>query len=585
MANKKNADCESVWKEYQKGFGFNTQQGLYNNVRTNENFFIGKQWEGVEANGLPTPVFNFLKRVVLFTVAGISSNNIKMQASALSNAADVQDIDAVMDAVNKEFGALFEMNKIANLLREYLRNAAVDGDGCTYTYWNPEVDTGHPVKGAIVTEIIENTRVFFGNVNDRRVQKQPYIIITSREMLTELRERAQENGCDNTDAITADTDDRNMNPENLSDDKVTVLLRLWRNKETDTIWGIETTKNAVIREPWDTGLSLYPVTWLNWDYVQDSYHGMAMISGLIPNQVFINKLFAMSMISLMTTAYPKIVYDKTRVQKWDNRVGAAIPVNGGDVNNVARIIDPAQISPQIAQFIELAVNYTQTFLGATSVALGDTRPDNTSAIIALQRAASTPSELTKQNLYESLEDLGRIYIDFMANYYGTRQVLVDQPEGFAPVAAMAKVPQGDKLPIQFDFARLKALYLSIKLDVGASAYWSEIASMQTLDNLLVQGKIDLIDYLDRVPNGYISKQQELIDKLKAAKDTQNAQVMQRLQGSQSPEGSAIPLVPAGAGNSGVGAGQVIATGAPAAIPTRSGYGTLQRAINKAGIER
>ena len=85
---------------------------------------------------------------------------------------------------------------------------------------------------------------------------------------------------------------------------------------------------------------------------------MCIRDRLIPNQIFINKLFAMSMISLMTTAYPKIVYDKTRVPKWDNRVGAAIGINGGDVNSVAKIIDPAQISPQIAQFIQLAIDYT-----------------------------------------------------------------------------------------------------------------------------------------------------------------------------------------------------------------------------------
>jgi hypothetical protein len=234
-----------------------------------------------------------------------------------------------------------------------------------------------------------------------------------------------------------------------------------------------------------------------------------MITGLIPNQVFINKLFAMSMISLMTTAYPKIVYDRTRVVKWDNRVGAAIPVNGGDVNNVARIIDPAQISPQIAQFIDLAIGYTQSFLGATNVALGDTRPENTSAIIALQRAAATPNELTRQNLYESIEDLGRIYLDFMSCCYGVREVRADRPEGFAP-----DVKEGGGITVPFDFSQVRELGLSVRLDVGASAYWSEIASMQTLDSLLSRGKIDLVDYLERVPNGYISRQQELIDKLK-----------------------------------------------------------------------
>jgi hypothetical protein len=33
--------------------------------------------------------------------------------------------------------------------------------------------------------------------------------------------------------------------------------------------------------------------------------------------------------------------------------------------------------------------------------------------------------------------------------------------------------------------------------------------MQTLDNLMMRGKIDLIDYLERVPDGYIVKKQVL----------------------------------------------------------------------------
>ena len=76
------------------------------------------------------------------------------------------------------------------------------------------------------------------------------------------------------------------------------------------------------------------------------------------------------------------------------------------------------------------MDYTQNFLGATAAALGDTRPDNTSAIIALQRAALTPNEITRQNLYQSIEDLGRIYIDFMAEYYGVRMVDYRIPDKF-----------------------------------------------------------------------------------------------------------------------------------------------------------
>ena len=38
--------------------------------------------------------------------------------------------------------------------------------------------------------------------------------------------------------------------------------------------------------------------------------------------------------------------------------------------------------------------------------------------------------------------------------------------------------------------------------------------MQTLDNLLKMGHIDLVDYLERIPDGYVAKRQELLSKYK-----------------------------------------------------------------------
>ena len=221
------------------------------------------------------------------------------------------------------------------------------------------------------------------------------------------------------------------------------------------------------------------------------------------------------MISLMTTAYPKIVYDKTRIAKWDSGVGKAIPVNGGDVTNVARAVDPAVISPQVGEFINLAISLTKEFMGATDAALGDTRPDNTSAIIALQKASSVPMELTKQNFFQCIEDLGRIWLDQMRVYYGVRYVDLKPTEEEKQAALTMGMNLGNNpRPVEFDFDVLNEVPLSIKLDVGGSAYWSEIAQMNTLDNLLMNGQITVIDYLERVPNGYISNQQELIQTLR-----------------------------------------------------------------------
>ena len=541
---------DSVAARYQKGVSFNNGIDLYDTVSTNEDFFVGKQWEGVKSNGLPTPVFNFLKRVVLFSVANVSTDNLKLHANPMpsSSGVDKQTLETLSSILNDQFLALFESNKMGAVIREFCRNAAVDGDGCTFSWFDPDEETGQDAKGIVRTEVLKNTQVLFGNPNNRDVQSQPYLIIERRMMVSEARKRARRYGADETDTesiIADESEGENSHMDELGGDKVTVLVYLWKDDETGHVHSYECTKSVELRADTDLGISLYPVTWMPWDFVHDCYHGQAMITGLIPNQIFVNKLFAMSMISLMTLAYPKIIYDKTKVAKWSNRVGAQIAVNGS-VDNVAKIIDPASISPQISQFIELAISYTQKFLGATDVALGDTRPDNTSAIIALQRAAATPMELTKQALLQSIEDLGRIYIAFMGEYYGTRYVEIPTPFG------------GQKEIISFDFSSLRNIPCSVKLDVGASSYWSEIAEMQTLDNLLMQNKISTVEYVKRLPAGQITDKDALI----AALDGQQMLDPTMPQGG---DGMADEL-----------------SGEGASLRGGAGYGELQRKINETG---
>jgi hypothetical protein len=369
------------WEQYLKGMTYKEHINLPKTVETNENFYIGKQWEGVSSNGLPTPVFNFLKRVVNFLTATVSSENIKMVCASMG-----ETDENIAKAVSAAFEETFEENEAGGILRRFVKNAAVDGDGCVFCYWDSDIETGYPEKGGVRCELVENTRVIFGNSAERIVQKQPYIIVVSDEDTKSTAARARRFGSEDWERL-----------ESLTDERVRVILKL--RKEGGTVWAEETTEFGVVREEWDLGINRYPLVWLSWDEVRSSYHGMGLVTGLIPNQIFVNKLFAMSMISLMTTAYPKIVFDKTRVEKWDSRVGAAIGVNGGDVSGVAKIIEPATISPQIGQFIDLAIGYTQNFMGATDAAMGNVRPDNTSAIIALQRASGIPIETVKQELY------------------------------------------------------------------------------------------------------------------------------------------------------------------------------------------
>lgn len=560
-----NAEPEKVWNEYDTACTFKAGLNLYENVRANENFYIGRQWEGVQSNGLPTPVFNFIKRIILYVVASTSTDNIKMNASPLSSVgmASSDEVERLCNIVNTQFEALFEQNKLAKQSREFMRNAAVDGDGCIYSWFDPNAETGQTAKGTIRTEILENTRVAFGDPNTRDVQSQPYILVSRRELLSKVKEEAKENGQD-ADPIISDSDETNDRFDAMTDGKVTTVTKFW--KENGKVKSVKIVNGATVRPEYDTGMTLYPIVWMNWDYVQNCYHGQAAVTGLIPNQIFVNKMFAMVMISLMTTAYPKIVYDRTRISRWDSGVGKAIPVNGGDVSSVARAIDPATISPQVGEFISLAISFTKEFMGATDAALGDTRPDNTSAIIALQKASSVPMELTKQNFFQCIEDLGRIWQDQMRAYYGVRYLEMKPSEEEKQAALeLGQVLPDVPTPQPFDFSMLEEFPLSIKLDVGGSAYWSEIAQMQTLDNLLMNGQINVVDYLERVPNGYISNQQELIQTLR-----------QRLGMVQNP----MPSQVTGA----QGAVQAAQGQQTIDMANGSGYSQLQRAINQTGME-
>ena len=566
MAKRKDKipDHKELQSKYAKGHSFNQSINLYDQVKVNEDFFIGNQWEGVVSNGLPTPTYNIFKQVINFQVSTITSDNMAIQATPLPSTSrfTMRQLGKICEILNHQFAAIMERNKIVAKNREFLRNAAVTGDGCMHFYFDPNIENGQDVKGEIVAEIIDNLRVIFGNPNCRDVQRQPWIMLVRRELVDDVRDRAEDFkeaglcSMEDIDAIGPDSEDFQNKFDSITDDKVTVLTYYFRSRETGTIWCMESCESGVIRDAYDTGYSLFPLIWINWDYIRDCYHGQAMVTGLLPNQKFINKMFALVSISLLTMAFPKIVYDKNRVRKWDGGVGTAIGVNG-NVADVAKVIEGAPMSPQIAQFIEMAFDKTRSLLGASDVAMGDSRPDNTSAIIALQRAANTPMELTKQNDYQCMEDAARIWVDIMSVRYGTRMV-----ETTLDMDKPGEQPLGMQLPVQsfmqpFDFSTLKEIQINIKLDAGASSYWSEMAHVQTLENLYMNKGITTKQFVERLPNGYITKKQELLDELSAA--------------AMMP-----PAMPGGTGTS------PEATSEQMAVKGGSGNGQLQRALNKEG---
>ena len=103
---------EKVSSLYDRGVRFNSGIDLYETVENSERFFIGDQWHGVETNGNPAPVYNFLKRVVLFQVAKVCSESFAMQVEPL---AVTQDYDTAEAALKNHGLMVVDQDHISNL--------------------------------------------------------------------------------------------------------------------------------------------------------------------------------------------------------------------------------------------------------------------------------------------------------------------------------------------------------------------------------------------------------------------------------------------------------------------------------------
>lgn len=492
-------DPTKEWQQYQRGIDYNNKIDLYSTNNKHERFYADKQWEGVKANGLPLCQFNIIKRVINYYISYILSENItsRYKPENVGDNPETEEEEFVKyaaDLITKYSDTLWEKNTMFPKLRELLLNAALSGDMCVYSFWNKDIETGQGLKGDIDVEIIDSGNVFFGNPNDRNVEKQPYIIISFRELVANLKKEAKENGISNKniEKIVSDTDtdyeagDRakiELDSTDEETEKATTLLKLW--KKDGTVYAKKSTKFTDIRNEWDTGLKRYPLAWENWDIRKNSYHGHSPVTGIIPNQMFINKSFAMSMASLMNTAYPKVLYNKDILPSGvDNQVGAAIGIEGSeDIRNVVEYLTGADMSHQARNLIDDTMKYTKEMLNANDAALGDVRPENTSAIIAVQQQSAIPLESIRQNLYSLLKQIGYNWLDLMVNHYGKRKVEIEV--------------LGQREIKELDFSRLKNKQFRIKIDVGPSTFWSEIKSMEILDNLLREGYITFEQYLER----------------------------------------------------------------------------------------
>ncbi len=540
MSNKRvMVTPEQVFEEYRRGVTYKQtlgKHGMTEQNRINERFYSGDQWHGVNCGDTrPLVRYNVIKRIGEYKMAVVASSPMAVQFSAegvpntlelrgrvaairqqmqagkniVSDMTAEEEAQTVAGALTDYFSTTSRRLGLDTLARQALRNSYISGTGLLYTYWDDRVRTGlyadisrtKPICGDIACEVLDVEHVYVGDPMMEDIQQQPYILIAQRKPAARLQRLAKRYGSSDWKSIRPDEGGEDMNAY------ATLITRFWKEWNEDgttcTVKAMQVCRDAVVREPWDTGVKLYPLSVFKWEEKRCRAYGESEIPYLIPNQIAINRTVSAGVWAVMMMGMPIMLVNGDVVQQpITNDPGQVIPVygSGEDVQNAVRYVDPPAFSAQLDANVQSLIFDTMTQAGVNTTLLGDVKPDNTSAILAVREASLMPLQMVQNRYFRFLEETARIWCEFWLAMYGNRALKLQQADGVW------------YMPFQAD--KYRDMLLTVTVDVGNGSQYSEERCVETLDNLYKNGVITAKQYLSRLPQGYVPKLDALLQELK-----------------------------------------------------------------------
>ena len=505
-----------AWRQFEAGRDYKRRIGLYDTVRRNERYYRGDQWHGTSLPDLPRPVFNIIKRIVDYLVCTVASGDVSISYADdylpfKESRALRETVDHAIDVLNRHAAYRWDRERLGALVYDCLLDAALSGDGIFYCYWDPSARTGTDYTGDIVTARVDNVNFFVADVNRADIQSQEYVILSGRENVAALRREARRAGVSSVDLkkIIADGDtssgggDYSSQELSSDDKKATYIIKFYR--ENGYVHFEKSVKHCLIRHA-ATKMKLYPIAYFNWTPTKDSFHGTSPVTGLIPNQKYVNLAYAMVMKHMTNTAFSKVIYDKSKIPEWTNEVGEAIAaVGGGNIADAVSVVGSGKMQDGYLELIESAVSETKELCGATKTALGDVDPTNTSAILAMQESARLPLSKVRASLARCLSELAAIWADMLIAFFPDERPLLCRRESGGTAAEMAA------------FSRLNSSDITATAEIGKEEGSALITTQSILDKLFNGGMIDAETYVALLPPGVLYGRSDILEALRKRK--------------------------------------------------------------------
>ena len=399
----------SVWYEYQKGVMYNRTKNIYTNTEKNYNFYYGYQWEGAKLGDIQPLIFNIIKPIVKYKLGVIYQNHyeIVFNTNLYSTYEEGQLLNQICKVLNRHIAKVWEIQQMDKKIREGAKDSCINDEGIVHLYFDNEA----------TVETIDKNNICYGNENNPDIQSQPYIIISYRQPIEEVREKARKEGLseEQIKLILPDSETTEQAGYKGITDEVNpmclVLLKYY--KKDGKVFYTRATRVVEIEKDVPTNMNLYPIAHMNWEEKKGSARGIGAVNIIIPNQIEINKIDARRALAVKIGAFQKLVYNKDLVNnpKALTTVGGAISIKGGatveDVRKAIGYIYPSSMSSDAGNLsAEMKAN-TRELEGAGDTATGNVDPTEASgkAILAVQQANQQPLSEQVENYKTFVEDI------------------------------------------------------------------------------------------------------------------------------------------------------------------------------------
>lgn len=511
-------DNGSVWAEYQRGINYQTKMGFATNWAENIRLKEGNMWPAPteKTKYMPRPVFNQLDFIVENKLSNILGQSLKMIFSPeeLPQGDNGEDLSAKIEELNNAAEDMTDMaqNTWNDIDQETLSEECVDdvltiGTGAFHYYFDNTITGGVFTKyvGKLQGDIIDPMDLFLGNPQLRptQTQKQPWIIIRTREDVEIIKEKAKENG-ENYLSITADDKQDNQydNAKNDIDEanKVTCLTKYYKDK--GQIYWTKVTESAVVQKPIPLApegavipCTLYPVEIVVFKPRKKSVFGRAIIDDIKKNNIAINWGIGMMLLSVQQTAWPKIIAKVgALVQSITNEPGEIITDHNLQQGfDGIKYMQPPNFSTTPVVLAEKILDITRQVTGVTEVNAGEVIGANmaAAAIIALQNQAKKPNERYEKIFARSTKNIGKIWEMFYKTYYNM------------PRPIQAKDKEGKDITKVFDGSKYAEMGFGLSVDVGPASIFNESLQVSIIEKMYDKGDLDKYGYVKYMPKNTV----------------------------------------------------------------------------------